>query len=208
MELKIYNGNDISCNSYLLIKNNKAIIIDPIIKSEKLVSFLKENNICLLAILLTHGHYDHIRGVETLKKHFDCPIYIHYEEQEIIVDEYHNGSVYFNDFYALKEEFSYFDEQLEIGDIEFRVIHTPFHTQGSVVIYVKELNALFSGDTLFKRSIGRFDLYSGNKRQINDSLNKLILLYKELGNMKVYPGHGASTSLEEEIKFNPYFSLK
>ena len=205
MELKIYYGNDISCNCYLLVDDKSAIIIDPLIKSEKLSSYLKENNIVLKAILLTHGHYDHIKGVKTLYNNFKCPIYIHYEEEEIIRDSYKNGSFLFNDPFILDEEIKFLDDSLIIDNFKIDIIHTPFHTQGSVVYYIKDLKALFSGDTLFKRGIGRYDLYSGNKRLISSSLNKLIALYKLEGNLKVYPGHGPSTSLEDEIKFNPYF---
>ena len=208
IDLKVYMGNDISCNSYLLVNNKEAIIIDPLIKSQKLISYLKDNKIVLKAILLTHGHYDHIKGVETLVKEFSCPVYAHFLEEEIINDKYHNGSVYFNDSYAYEGKINYLDDEIEIAGIKIDVIHTPFHTQGSVCFLIKDLYTLFTGDTLFKRSIGRHDLYSGDKRLIKDSLFKLEDLFNKCGNLKVYPGHGPTTSLDDELKFNPYFRLK
>lgn len=205
MEVKFFSGNDIFSNSYLIVKNKIAVIIDPLVNSGKLISFLKENDITLKAILLTHGHYDHIRGVSKLFACFNCPIYLHYEEEEIVRDIYKNCSNLFNDNYALKEDVHILDEELVIEDLVIQVIHTPFHTSGSVCYYIKEISSLFSGDTLFKRGIGRYDLYSGNKRLVSSSLNKLVDLYKREGNMKVYPGHGPITYLEDEIKYNPYF---
>lgn len=205
MEVKKFSGNDIFSNSYLIINNSAAVIIDPLVNSNKLISFLNENNITLKAILLTHGHYDHIKGVSKLYNSYHCPIYLHYEEEEIIRDKYKNCSTLFNDSYVLNDSITYLDEMLIIEDFNIQVIHTPFHTQGSVCFYFKDINSLFSGDTLFKRGIGRYDLYSGNKRLISSSLHKLVDLYNLEGNMKVYPGHGPSTYLEDEIKFSPYF---
>ncbi len=205
MEIKVFNGNEIFSNSYLILGKKTAIIIDPLVNSEKLISYLNENEIVLKAILLTHGHYDHIMGVSKLHNYFKCPIYIHYEEEEIVCNQYKNCSTLFNDKYELKEDINYLDDELIVDDIKIQVIHTPFHTKGSVCYYLKSIPALFSGDTLFKRGIGRYDLFSGNRRLIFSSLSKLKKLYEKEGNMKVFPGHGPTTYLEDEIKYNPYF---
>lgn len=205
MEIKVFNGNEIFSNSYLIIDKKTAIIVDPLVSSDKLISYLNENEIVLKAILLTHGHYDHIKGVSKLHNYFKCPIYIHYEEEEIVRNQYKNCSALFNDKYELKEDINYLDEELIVDDIQIQVIYTPFHTKGSVCYYLKSIPALFSGDTLFKRGIGRYDLFSGNRRLISSSLSKLKKLYEDEGNMKVFPGHGLTTYLEDEIKYNPYF---
>lgn len=93
---------------------------------------------------------------------------------------------------------------MHFSDIEVQVIHTPFHTPGSVCFYFPKIQSLFTGDTLFYRSIGRTDLPLGNAKDVANSLLKLKKLYETNGDMKVYPGHGNSTSLEKEMEFNPF----
>lgn len=207
MNVKIFMGGDDSATSYIVYNEKKeAVLIDPSFKASKIVKWLKEENMTLLAILLTHGHFDHIEGIEEVKKSFSCPIYIEKSDEVLLSNPYKNGSVLFGKYVQVleKTENLWDEETLHFSDIKVQVIHTPFHTPGSVCFYFPKIQSLFTGDTLFYRSIGRTDLPLGNAKDVANSLLKLKKLYETNGDMKVYPGHGNSTSLEKEMEFNPF----
>lgn len=209
MNVKIFMGGDDSATSYIVYNDKKeAVLIDPSFKASKIVCFLKEEGMTLLAILLTHGHFDHIEGIEEVKKSFSCPIYIERKDEVLLDNPYKNGSMLFGKHVVIydKVENLFDQETLHFSDIEVQVIHTPFHTPGSVCFFFPSLRALFSGDTLFSRSIGRTDLPLGGAKEVPFSLEKLKKFYEQHGNVLVYPGHGNSTSLEKEIKGNPFFA--
>lgn len=209
MNVKIFMGGDDSATSYIVYNEKKeAVLIDPSFKASKIVKWLKEESINLLAILLTHGHFDHIEGIEEVKKFFSCPIYIEKSDEVLLSNPYKNGSVLFGKYVQVleKTENLWDEETLHFSDIEVQVIHTPFHTPGSVCFYFPKIQSLFTGDTLFYRSIGRTDLPLGNAKDVTSSLLKVKKFYKNNGDMKVYPGHGNSTSLEKEIEFNPFMN--
>lgn len=207
MNVKIFMGGDDSATSYIIYNEQReAVLIDPSFKATKIVKWLKEESINLLAILLTHGHFDHIEGIEEVKKSFSCLIYIEKSDEVLLDNPYKNGSVLFGKYVQVveKTENLWDEETLHFSDIEVQVIHTPFHTPGSVCFYFPKIQSLFAGDTLFYRSIGRTDLPLGNAKDVANSLLKLKKLYETNGDMKVYPGHGNSTSLEKEMEFNPF----
>lgn len=209
MNVKIFMGGDDSATSYIIYNEQReAVLIDPSFKATKIVKWLKEESINLLAILLTHGHFDHIEGIEEVKKSFSCPIYIEKSDEVLLDNPYKNGSVLFGKYVQVleKTENLWDEETLHFSDIEVQVIHTPFHTPGSVCFYFPKIQSLFTGDTLFYRSIGRTDLPLGNAKDVTSSLLKVKKFYKNNGDMKVYPGHGNSTSLEKEIEFNPFMN--
>lgn len=209
MNVKIFMGGDDSATSYIIYNEQReAVLIDPSFKASKIVKWLKEESINLLAILLTHGHFDHIEGIEEVKKSFSCPIYIEKSDKVLLDNPYKNGSVLFGKYVQVleKTENLWDEETLHFSDIEVQVIHTPFHTPGSVCFYFPKIQSLFTGDTLFYRSIGRTDLPLGNAKDVTSSLLKVKKFYKNNGDMKVYPGHGNSTSLEKEIEFNPFMN--
>lgn len=209
MNVKIFMGGDDSATSYIIYNEQReAVLIDPSFKATKIVKWLKEESINLLAILLTHGHFDHIEGIEEVKKSFSCLIYIEKSDEVLLDNPYKNGSVLFGKYVQVveKTENLWDEETLHFSDIEVQVIHTPFHTPGSVCFYFPKIQSLFTGDTLFYRSIGRTDLPLGNAKDVANSLLKLKKLYETNGDMKVYPGHGNSTSLEKEMKFNPFMN--
>ena len=197
-------GNHPLCNSYFLgEKGKECILFDPgDNKNNRLDRFIDAHYSSLEAILLTHGHYDHILGLLNMKH--KAPLYLSFEDEKFL-----NESKY-NLLEGLKISWERIvtltgGESLlfpSIGTIE--VIATPFHTSGSLCYYSKERNALISGDTLFHLSYGRCDLPSGNERLIGESLKKLAKLPIET---KVYPGHGEGTTLANELRFNPGFRL-
>ncbi|MCG8482370.1 MAG: MBL fold metallo-hydrolase [Clostridia bacterium] len=191
-------------NCYLVWhdQTKKGFLVDPGTYSEAIMDFIKENNIELECIVLTHAHGDHIGGLERFMSEFNAPVYIHEKEAPILKDANKNESLgivgYKIEIDAdrlLKD-----GEELEIGGIPIKILHTPGHTPGGMCIYVGSY--LISGDTLFAESIGRTDFrYSSTDDLINAVKNKLYLLPDDT---IVLPGHGLETSIGHEKKRNPF----
>lgn len=179
----------------------ECIAVDIGGSSEKFIGYLKEKELDLRAILLTHGHYDHIMGVESVQKYFNVPVYIHekdkicLENAEYNVSRYISGHDYIPD---LKNVLYVSDgDILEFGGMKLKVIHTPGHTMGSVCFDSGE--ELFSGDTLFAGSRGRTDFPGSCDRDMRNSLLRLRDIDEE---RIVYPGHGENTTLSFERMHN------
>lgn len=197
MNLKKFVLGDYQSNCYILYDNFKAMIIDPGYESSELITFLDENGLQVEVIYVTHGHIDHIGGVNALKRKFkDATVYAP------IKDQYWYSK---NPKYGLQETLIV-DTYVSEGDIvlfldkPFKVIETPGHSYGSTVLYLDKV--LFSGDTLFKNSIGRTDLYLGDFTQIMHSIkNKILTLPNDT---MVFPGHGPATTIKDEKDNNPF----
>ena len=196
MEIKLLVLGPIQTNTYLLIEKDEAILIDPASKAEKLIDIL--GDLKLKAILLTHGHFDHIKAVDGLYDKYKCPVYIHHDDEKLARDK-SSGSQFGLSAYITCPTISLKEGMLSIGPFNFEVIFTPGHTPGSVIF--KFDDAIFTGDTLFKNSIGRTDLEGGNFNQLKDSLRYFKQLDK---NYIIYPGHEDITDLDQELK-NNYF---
>jgi glyoxylase-like metal-dependent hydrolase (beta-lactamase superfamily II) len=145
--------------------------------------------------LLTHGHYDHIGAAKELSLLENCKIYASLFDKELFENGDKNGSIRFGKKEIIVDNITYFDEEviLELGDFMVEVMFLPGHTPGGVAYIIGE--AVFTGDTLFKGTYGRVDLYGGNKKDMKKSLEYLLTLD---GSMKVFPGHGDVTTIEEE----------
>ncbi len=188
-------------NAYLIIKDNHALLIDPGGSGAKVVSYLEDNNIELKAILLTHGHFDHIAGVDKFVKKFGCPVYIDEEDEKLVKSQALNCSTMTQKPFVLKTPFIHYQiGENNIDEFTFEVIDAPGHTSGSVLLGFEE--HLFTGDVVFKQGIGRCDLPSGSNSQMHQSIQKI----KQLNaSYIVYPGHGDTTTLQDELNYNPYF---
>ncbi len=205
LELKIFSPGMVYANCYIVKdeESGDAFVVDPGSYTKRLEAVLSEMKIEKLRyILLTHGHFDHIEGVKKLKENYGGEIVIHSEDADCLHDKKKSlASKFFfiqNDVTA--DKLVYDEDTLSFGDGEIKVVHTPGHTVGSVCYLLSDM--MFSGDTLFRNTIGRTDFPGGSFEQIKKSLQKLSLLE---GDYKVYPGHDVSTTLIAEKKRNPYF---
>ena len=178
-------------NCYILQNGNRCAIIDPGYEPERILSFLKEKELAAEAILLTHGHFDHVGAVRELAAELDVKVYLH-EADLSLPPQFTAGPLYYTDTYRG-------GLSIEAAGLDIFVRHTPGHTPGSVCLLVE--NVLFSGDTLFAGSCGRTDLPGGDWAAIHESLRRLMRMP---GDYTVCPGHGEATTLEYERNHNPY----
>lgn len=205
MIIQRLDKNKMGVNSYVIHNEGekKAIVIDPGLNFNNIVYYCNENNITVDSIVLTHGHYDHILDTQKLKNEFNCDVYAHIDEEIML----NNADKNLSSAVGEDEEFDadfYVGEGdvIKLGAKTFKVIHTPGHTKGGICLYDGE--HLISGDTLFKGSMGRTDLYGGNESEIMNSLKRL----RELPDAtKVYPGHGPMSTIEYEKGKNPYMRM-
>ena len=184
-------------NAYILIDDTTrdALIIDPGDEGESLVRYLESLKINLKAILLTHGHVDHVGAVDAVKDAFSVPVYISEIDMKFIEQrKMAFGKMKRADFF-LKEG----DEFIFAGK-KVQIIETPGHSRGSLSYYVDGL--LFSGDVLFQNSVGRTDLPGGNMEELLYSIKEKLM--KLPGETRVFPGHGPETTLAMEKAFNGY----
>ena len=178
-------------NCYIVWNENsqQCLVIDPGYESDEILSLTQGKQIS--AILLTHGHFDHVGGVGQLACETGCRVYICPEDLSM-PPQMTAGPIFYTNTYGE-------GDVLHLADISLRILHTPGHTPGSVCILAE--NALFTGDTLFQDSCGRTDLPGGDWATILKSLRRLKSLE---GDYKVYPGHGPATTLQDEKTYNPY----
>ena len=184
---------DYQTNCYIIHDeaSKSCCVIDPGYDADFILNKLDALGLRLEAILLTHGHFDHVGAVKELAAETSCEVYIHPEDLSM-PPMMTAGPLYYTKSYAE-------GTQLKLSGLEIGVLHTPGHTPGSVCLVVE--NTIFSGDTLFQGSCGRTDLPGGNWATIVSSLHRLAALE---GNFWVFPGHGGSTTLRDEKKYNPY----
>ncbi len=196
----------VATNCYLLYNNEtrKTIMVDPPEQGARLYETLKQNQLELEAILLTHGHFDHIGGVNELRKLAEVPVYIYSGEADLAESASLNCSNAMSRSISVKADKTVEDgETLQFPDMpEIKVIHTPGHTAGSVCYYLESEGILICGDTLFQESVGRTDLPTGSQSALVKSVReKLFVLPDEV---IVYPGHGDETTIGFEKMNNPY----
>lgn len=160
-------------NCYIVSVNDECLVIDPGDEKDKIIDVIKNKKV--LAILITHNHFDHIGAKDMLKDKYDVKVY---------------------DANNIKEGIN------SIGPFTFEVISNPGHSKDSISYYFKDENIMFVGDFVFKGTVGRCDLDDGNVLEMKQSIKKLKE-YKE--NIVLYPGHGEATKLDDEKMFNPYF---
>ena len=203
MEVVKINNHPVASNTYIVFNenSNKAVIIDPSFNIASAVNAILSDGLEITAILLTHGHFDHIAGVDSIRKSLNIPLYIHKNDADMLFSsEKNHGSFWGFDVATDPAENVIHDNDIiNEGQMCFKVLHTPGHTKGSVCFICDD--CIFTGDTLFYMSIGRTDLPGGDFDEIRESLRKLASLDFDY---KVYPGHEQSTSLFYEKDNNPF----
>lgn len=205
MKINQYVVGEVQTNCYIIIneETNECLIVDPGASANQLASRINADNLKPVAILLTHGHFDHAGASRGLAKMFDISIYAHEAEEDTLKDSRKNVSwmvgraeSYSADIYVNESE------ELNLAGFSIQVLHTPGHTEGGCCYYFKEEGVLFSGDTLFAESVGRTDFPGGSMSQLVRSIReKLMVLPDET---MVYPGHNDSTTIKTERNYNPY----
>lgn len=207
MILKRWILGELASNAYLLGDevNKVALVIDPGGDPWEIIDFLNRNALDLKYILNTHGHADHIAGNAILKKAYEnAKILVHEEDAPMLTSPALNLSIWLGSVISSPKADICLNngDLIELGNLKIEVIHTPGHTPGSVCFYIKDEGVLFSGDTLFCRSVGRTDFPGSSWEALISSIrNKLFRLPKLT---KVYPGHGEETTIEEEMYGNPF----
>ncbi|MFR4589740.1 MAG: MBL fold metallo-hydrolase [Eisenbergiella sp.] len=192
-------------NSYFLYRDGAAevIVFDPADRGGDIFKALQNKGFSVAAILLTHGHFDHIWGAEELRQLSGAKIYALDAEKTVCGDAYVNISAQMKRKCTIEPDGWLTDgEEVTFADICLKVIATPGHTMGSCCFYSEEAGLLISGDTLFEESVGRTDFPTGSMSKLVRSIKeKLFVLPEET---KVYPGHGDMTTIGREKQYNPY----
>ena len=198
----------VQTNVYFIINDDpsECLLVDPAYSPERIVQLIKDNGLILCGILLTHGHFDHIAGVQGVLDEYKVPVYASAKEEKLLSDPELNESreVFGRGITVVPDHLLKDNEEFELGGITFRNMDTPGHTEGSCCYYAKEMGALFSGDTLFEGSVGRTDLPTGSSRTITRSLNEVIMTLPD--ETDVYPGHGGYTTIGDERNYNPWIT--
>lgn len=191
-----------SSNSYGILSDDAAVVVDCGRYDSGVAEFLTDNADKARLILLTHAHFDHIGGAEELREKTGAPIAIGKTEAEHMCDpEYNLSKRLRHTIKPFEPDYVIADEQtVTVGDLKIKAYETPGHTKGSMIYLVGD--CLFSGDTLFKNSIGRTDLFSGSDDEMRASLERMKWLFDD--GVKVYPGHDETTTIGAERKYNPY----
>lgn len=201
MKIYKYHTGPLKVNTYVLVSEDSknAVAIDIGGDVEMLENEEKKHGFKIVAVLLTHGHFDHIGGVKYFKDR-GAKVYIGNGDKEFLCNKSLNLSLYFGEnIQVFDADYTVSDgDEFTVNDVKFKVIETPGHTKGSVC-YLTE-NYLFSGDTLFERSFGRVDFPTGSIDDLVASASKLFNLE---GNYTVLPGHGEETDLQSEKDNNP-----
>ncbi len=197
-------GN-VSTNCYLIYnqKSREAVVVDPADNGAFVLNKCRELQVKPVAVILTHGHFDHILAVEDICRAFSCQVYAGREEDRLLQDSSMNLSTIMGTERTIvcadvlvKEK-----DELSLAGFKWNVLETPGHTAGSVCYYIPSEQILFSGDTLFAGSLGRTDLPTGDQKEIVSSIREKLLPLPE--ETKVFPGHGEGTTIGRERRYNP-----
>lgn len=189
---------EIGENAWIVWREGRddCAVIDPGDEYPKLLRAIGNKKVA--AILLTHGHFDHIMAAGEMSREYGAPIYVGRDDMEMLNDAQLNGRAELMGIARMDDPAiaaAPFDEEISAAGMRFEVLPTPGHSKGSVCLHLPDEGVLFSGDTLFNAGFGRMDLHGGSPRQMMDSLKMLFRLPPQT---RVYPGHGMSTTIADE----------
>jgi len=200
MQIKRLTGL-VESNCFIVFSGKNGIIIDPGAPADEIGQVIEKLELQIDYIILTHVHYDHVLYVDEVRKLTGGKVAVHEAEKGYLGNPFFNGSILFGRDKAFNEADIFLKDGdiLSVNDMKIEIIHTPGHTPGSICIKVG--SSLFSGDTLFRMSVGRTDLGNGDPLELAKSLDKLMELD---GDVTVYPGHGSYTTIGLERDENPF----
>ena len=201
MRIKTLHLGLIKTNCYLISTEMAAVVIDPGFDRPETLEFLKDNSDKERLILLTHAHFDHIGGAETLREKTGVKIGIgELDADGLAYTDINLSDMFHVNIMPFKPDLVFKNgDIIKVGDIEFKVIGTPGHTEGGICYLTGD--CLFSGDTLFENSVGRTDFPGGDIKALKRSVKRLMTLPADT---KVYPGHGYSTTIAREKEYNMF----
>jgi len=191
-------------NCYILVHNGQALVIDPSASAKAILERVQKEGAELTGILLTHGHFDHIVSIDTLRRACPVPLMIHKEDAEMLADGTKNAFTFFFGMaisYLPAERLPEGGDKINLGGMEIEVIHLPGHSKGSVCYYIPGERTMFTGDLLFAQGYGRADLHGGNAFTLRTSLCALRQYPK---NVTIYPGHGEPSLLGRALDVSFY----
>ena len=208
MKVERFLTGILSTNCYVAWneQTKEAVIVDPAAYSKKLAEFLREEGLKPQAVLLTHGHFDHIMGLDALLEEYPVPVYVHEAEKGLIADPKTNLSLTYTNGYVFEDATYVTDGQkIAAAGVTFEVLFTPGHTSGGCCYYAETENMLFSGDTLFRCSVGRSDLPTGDETTLIRSIKEklLVLPEKYSGISRAY---GSDDYSDRERQQNPFLA--
>lgn len=208
MEIKVFVEGPVDANNYLIIdeKSKEAVLIDCSSGRQEFINSIKNSGVNLKYILLTHGHFDHILGVDKFKEVFGTDAYIAKEDiEQVELTPKFMPILAGMESVEIKSIHNYLKDGdiIKVGDIEIKAIATPGHTPGGMSYLIGD--KLFSGDTLFHRSIGRCDFPGGSLDTIVKSIKEKLFTLPD--NTEVFPGHGEKTTIAYEKKYNEILNL-
>ena len=192
-------------NVYFIYREGSAdcIVVDPADQGDILAQKLEGKGFKVKAILLTHGHFDHIWGVESMKEYSEAEVYASELEKDLLKNPRDNVSKSCGRPCTVKADHYLKDgDEINLCDIKIKMISTPGHTEGGCCYYIEEAGFLVAGDTLFRESVGRTDLPTGSMSTLVRSIKEKLLALPD--ETKVYPGHGETTTIEYEKEYNPF----
>ncbi len=206
MKIENFVLGPVGTNCYIVINEGtkECFLVDMAACPPELVSHIKNSGLTVKAVLLTHGHFDHIMGLDRFLEEFPAPVYACAAEKELLESPQLNSSSG-----MLGQPYTFHGAQyvkdgdlLDIAGMKIQVIQTPGHTIGGCCYYIADEQTLFSGDTLFRASIGRTDLPTGSMGALVRSVKEKILVLPD--ETRVYPGHMEGTTVGYEKKYNPF----
>ncbi len=204
MKILRFSLGQLATNCYFLIREKKCLIIDPADEAGFILEQLQRMNLVLSGMLITHGHFDHLMAAGEVQRSFKIPLYIS-SKDHFLVDRLAETAQYFLGYKPIILPIKIIknferDGLMEIENFKWQIFFTPGHTPGSCCFYFPDEKIIFTGDTLFKNGIGRYDFSYSNKKDLKNSLRRILSLPEEV---TVYPGHGEETTVgKEKNKFS------